>query len=772
MAEETPERVLSGANTDGMLQSLTQGISLETTEHAKELVMAARGTSEEEDKALSGMLSKSNKPDIDEKPSVETEGKVAMAGGDHVKCNENIEQSQCTPKMSENCIQGKDVIESGAEKNNFDTNSNGQVDRESGFSAEIGKLPKHFKTPDNNCSDRSVNNELSDGAEKLPDELPATWANSGNVSSSEDEKLPELLSMKAEDTCSEIEDGEGRESLGDLYAGMDASGESKSMEEMPGAFPGNSRTNLLSGTGTEKCYPPGKVVDYESSSEDDQMAPSSSLSDVTSSASELSDVVVPSETSDVRNNEELDNGSMSMTGTRVDDIADDNALNAEASQEPEGKKAQVLERMSSVLSTGTQTSSEPDENIQQDQLAKDQILNTWNFEGLSSILTMKDNGSLKLPFYYQPQIVMHEQQPVLVLQPVRLSMSSPSSNGDVPVVGKGTVKATVPIILPLASLDIDKATKDAVLEEILDGDASEMSSTTSQGYSKYSLLQNEPSDVPQSLNTTQLGGFNDRGGETRSIGTDVPVSRRLAEEEKHLEGSKTDGLREWVPPAELDKAFSAAAEGAATSSTEPTATTLTFPRVSLPSTNPFARDLAAQQNGHSEVKVDDLSNLGLDKTMQQSLFGPPTSSNLSPGARPKQIKVNQEPTSIGNTTNPFTPDLMPKKRGRRQDQNINEHSTEVIVTADVHSSEVNRPLHRSPRRRLSSGSMVTLIETTYADTPPSSAELTPTPAAAGEPNKITQVKEDPKPPLRPPVGSKETQSNIKMIGNLKVVSFR
>ena len=771
MAEETPERVPSGANAYGMLQSLTQGISLETTEHAKELVMAARGTSEEEDKALSEKLSKSNKPDADEKPSVETEGKVAkVAGSNHVKCNENIEQSQCTPKMSENCIQGKDVIESGAEKNNFDTNSNGQVDLESGFSAETGQLPKHFKTTDNNCFDRSVNNELSDGAEKLPDELPATWANSGNVSASEDEKLPELLSMKAEDTCSEIEDGEGRESFGDLYTGMDASGESKSMEEMPGAFPGNSCTNLLSGTGTEKCYPPGKVVDYESSSEDDQMAPSSSHSEVTSSASELSDVVVPSETSDVRNNEELDNGSMSMTGTRVDDITDDNALNAEASQEPEEKKTQVLERMSSVLSTGTQTSSEPDENAQQDQLAKDQILNTWNFEGLSSILTMKDNGSLKLPFYYQPQIVVHEQLPVLVLEPVRLSMSLPSSNGDIPVVGEGTVKATVPIILPLASLDIDKATKDAVLEQILDGDASEMSSTTSQGYSKYSLFQNEPSDVPQSLNTTQLCGFNDRGGETKSVGTDMPV--RLAEEEKHLEGSKTDGLREWVPPAELDKAFSAAAEGAVTSSAEPTATTLTFPRVSLPSTNPFARDLAAQQNGHSEVKVDDLSSLGLDKTMQQSLFGPPTSSNLSPGARPKQIKVNQEPASGDNTTNPFIPDLPPKKRGRRQDQNINEHSTEVIVTADVHSSEVNRPLHRSPRRRLSSGSMVTLIETTYADTPPSSAELAPAPAAGGEPNEITQFKEDPKPPLRPPVGSKETQSNIKMKGNLEVVSFR
>ena len=772
MAEEILERVPSAANADGMPQSLTQDVSLETTEHVKKPVMSLKGTSEEEDKAPSGMLSKLNKPDADEKPSVETEGKMAMAGGNHVMCNDDIEQSQCASSMSESCIQGKDVIESGAEKNNFDTDSNGQVDCENGFSGGTGKLPDDFKTTDDNCFDRSVNNELSDDAEKPSDEVPATWANPGNVSSSEDEKLPELLSIKAEDTCSEIDDGEGRESLGGLPAGMDANGESKSMEEMQGAFQGNSCTNLLSGwTETEKCYPPGKVVDYESSSEDDQMAPSSSHSEVTSSSSELSDVSASSETpapqsggvtSDLRNTEQLDNSSMSKTGTRVDD----NALNAEAAQEPAEKRAHVLEQMSSVLSTGTQTSSGPDENLQQDQLAKDKILNTWNYEGLSSILTMKDNRSLKLPFYYQPQIVMHEQQPVLVLQPVRLSMSSPGNGGDVPSIGKGTV----PIILPLASLEIDKRTKDAVLEQI-DEDASEMSSTTSRGYVKYSLLQNDSSDVPPPLNTAQLGGFNDRGGETRSVGTDMPISRRLAEEEKLLERNKTDGLPEWVPSAELDKAFSAAAEGAVMSSTEPTATTLTFPRVSLPSTNPFARDLAAQHDGNSEVKVDDLSSLGLDKTLQQSLFGPPSSSSLSPGARPKQIKVNQEPAPVGNTANPFTPDLTPKKRGRRQDQSVNEHSTEVIVTADVHSSvsqsaEVSRPSHRSPRPRLSSESMVTLIETTYADTPPSSAELAPAPAAAGEPNEITQVKEEPK----PLVGSKETQSNIKR--NLKVVSFR
>ena len=799
MAEEPQEGFLAGSSANDRLQSLTQDISPETAQHAKKLVMALKNASEEDYNALLELLSKSKESDVEEKPSVETEGKAPVAGGNLVDCDNSFVHSRHTPEVSDDDFNAEDHHENGA--GNLNSDINGQEGSKKDQCSETGKLENQVRATNENYSDllnRSVSDDyklpgLSDEAENLADRLPTTGENlsgdvHGHVSSSEDEKLPELLSGKAEDICSEIEDGNDKERFVDLHTGIDTSGDSKltdldnksySVLSLETPSQGDSLTNLLPGsTETEKRYP--KAVDYGSSSDDEQMAMSSSHSEVTSTESELSDVVAPSDSAhpeellhnDIRNIE--DKSSSSVTVAKDDGIAviDDDALDVEATEEVVVKSVQALERMSSVLSTGTQTSSEPEEHLQQDPLAKDQVINTLgglSNEGLDSILGIKDKESSKLPFYYQPQIVMHEEQPILVLQPVLSSSSSPSNNGDTPGMENGAVKATVPIILPLTSPDIDMATKDAILKQI-NGDSAVTSSSSGQSDSKSVMLPRYSNAVPSSLNAAHLTEHsNDRGA--RSAAQASPDIKSTHATDESSEGSKfgkNEGLPEWVPPSELDKALSAATEGIPASAAEHTPTTLTFPRVSLPSTNPFAKDLAAQEHGHSEVIGNDLSSLGLDKTLQQSLFGPPTSSSVSSGARPKQVKANQEPGLVGNATNPFAPDLTPKKRGKRQEQTVTEHSNEVVVTAEVHpsvsqSAEINRPPHRTHRRRISSESMVTLIETTYADTPASSAELTP--AAIDEPHKIIPAQEDPKPQL----GSKETQAD-RVKPKLKVVS--
>lgn len=772
MADEVPE-IPSSSHTLDVLQTLAQDISPQTAELAKKLMAAMKNASKEECNAILKVLSKSNKPDFDEKPFVETQGKVGLACGNHINKNDDMEIS--TPEVLGNSVNGEDLNENEAEVTNGDLNR--QEDIKNVSDTGTNELPNESEDREDKCFDTGTNtlvgSQLSNEAETRVGHLPAVEKNCtgdtlGNVSSSEDEKLPELLTDKAEDTCSEIEDGDSKESSEGLPSGVDSKiEETRSLQV-------DSLTNLLfESTETGKCYPTRHAFDYDSSSEDDQMAKSSSHSEVASEASELSDIVAPTNaiatqsettTHSIRNND--DENLSSMTQSRENDIAltdDSDALVSKVSEEQTVKGPQVMDSMSLSLSKGTQTSSEPDEKLTQDQLAKDQTLKPPNRKDLTNILAMKDQGSSKLPFYYQPQVVLHEEQPVLVLQPVMLS----SSNGDVAVVEQGEAKASVPIILPLASPGIDKVTKDAIFEQI----KRDASTSSCQGGSKEFLLQSHLHDVLPSLNAAEVSGHNnDNGGEESSSGTDASVGTSLLMEEKPLEGNKTEGLPEWVPSSELDKALSAVTDGATVSSTNCTVKPLTFPSVSLPSTNPFARDLAAQADGCTEVKVDDLSSLGLDKTLQHSLFGPPTSPSLSPGARPKEIKGYQDSAHVSSTTNPFTPDLTPKKRGRRQDQATNEHSTEVVVTADVHpslgqSADLNRLPQRTPRRRLSSESMVTLIETTCDETITSYSESAT--SALYESSEITPAQEEP----NPQVGSTGMPPHTRK-RNVRVVSFR
>lgn len=811
MDEESCKKVQASSSANDALQSLTQNISPEMAQHTKKLVMAMKNASEEDYNALLEFLSKSKVADADEKPSIEGKDNAAFTADVQLGgSDDDIVRSENIPDVSDSGVEVDNHKAKKAENINTDLN-----EHEDGYNTAVKKLPDQFKVTNDSCSGTSNSSKLpeqSDETEKLADQLPIVGGNSagdqlevtnGNsfgasdgsklpeltdeaekladqllsvgensagdvhrdVSSSEDEKLPELVSNTAEETCSEIEDGEVKGLSEGLPVEIDANEEGKSMEDLSPFLhvQGDSCTNLLSESNEiEKRYP--KVAVYELSSDDDHMALSSSHSEATSTESELSDVVAPSDTV-ASQSEGLNDHARSLdenvrplpaTENRDDDIA----VIADEEVAHESAIKSVLQRMSSVQSTGTQTSSEPGENVQQDQPAKDQISNTsegLDCEGLDSILGSKDKGSSKLPFYYQPQIVMHEEKPVLVLQPVSVSSSSPSDNGDTSAVGNVAIKATVPIVLPLTSPDIDNVTKDAILKQI-NGESDLPPSTSDQGSSKCSLLQGySGADVPLSLNTcTALGLSGDKGGDPSSaLHQDASIVKSEPVAEKSSE-AKNEGLREWVPSSELDRAFSAVAEGVAATTMAQTPATLTFPRVSLPSTNPFAKDLVAQQSGHSEVIVNDLTSLGLDKTLQQSLFGPPSSSSVSSGARPKQVKAYQEPGHAGKTTNPFAPDLTPKKRGRRQELDVTENSTEVVVKAEVHPTvspsavEMNRPPQRSPRPRLSSESMVTVIETTYADTPASSAELPP--PAIDQPNKTVQAQQDQKPQL----GSKET----------------
>lgn len=851
MADESNKKAES-SNASDILKSLTQGVNPEMAESAKKLVIAMKNASEEEYNALLKMLSNSNTPDADEKPSVKDEGNVVLPG-----------DAQLDGKQPEvfvkNEVKGEDHEESTSE--NLENDLNELENGENGFNSGSEKLPDNISSTSNGFASKApevsskcdksddellsmgensgvdqlevINNkslnketrlpELSDEAKKQADKFPSTGEKSadtqfegtndnsdsvsnllklsleaenlpklestmdkcfpdsqfeatesnsfcdtegfklpelslehgrladqldtvgknsygdehGDASSSDSEELPELLSNKAEDTCSEIEDGENNELSGTSIAHIDASHRNRSIEDLTPSMQANSRTNLLSGTTeTEKDY--SKRSSYELSSDDDHVTSSSSNLELTSTGSELSDEVAPSDT--------IHSRRLDIDGKNPDDneIRDVNAVNGDDPVHKEGRKepatedVHVIERLSPILSTGTQTSTEPEKHLHKEHLANEPICDIsgggFDHEGLDSILGLKDKGSSKLPFYYQPQVVMHEQKSVLVLQPVSLSSLLPGKNNvDVSGVENDGVKARVPIILPLTSPDFDEATKDAILKQINEeSEKNKIDDSLMLGYS----------GEVSSLSTISTCGKNSEEASSSSVRQDITKVNGKPVADKSSKVS-IEGLPEWVPSCELDRAFSAVTEQDTSSTTVETSAPLTFPTVSLPSTNPFAKDLAALHTGHSDGKVEDLSNLGLDKSLPQPLFGPPTPSSVASGARPKQMKVFQEAGHVGTATNPFNRDLTPKKRGKRQQQGVTDHSTAVVVSAEVHPSvsqsgvELNRPLPRSPRSRLSSESMVTVIETTYADTPASSAEMLSLPN--DEPNKIEVV---------------------------------
>lgn len=737
MAEQSLNEFSQGCQADDLLQNLTQNLSPEAAEHARKLVMAMQNGPEEDTQKskalLELLLSKSNKANADEKPSLETESHVVSDNGRQ----NTTEQLHCTTVNSEACVSGNEVEKNGNEMTRKDVNSAEVGEKD--FDATADEPLTESGELTDIAVDKEVINQLS-FKEESTNQLPVNGKNGtgggdGNLIVRETEKLPELLSLKANDMYCE-------DHLETELPALDEKGRSNLMEKVP-PTEFHSRINLLSeSTETDRTYPSCNPVGYESSSEDAQ---SSLHSDVSSVSSELSDRMGASSEAlnakseeanriDLRNNEG-ESVTPLMETVHSETVASDasnEVLNMETSQETVTENTQqVLERKLSVLSTGTQTSS--DENLRGDQAVGDQ--ESLDHDALSSILAKKGKESSRMPFYYHPEIVMHGQQPFLVLQPVVLA-SLPCKENEGSCHGEKDVdKSKVPVILPLASHDVDNATKDAVLDQI----NGTCSVTSFMGDSKDFFLQNGQrfGDVPPSLNSVQLSGFNEQDGNKRSLDAFVAVTSALPVEE-----NKTEGLPEWVPPSELDKAFSAVKEGLAVSSSEKTATSLTFPSISLPNTNPFARDLEAMDRGNGDVKVDDVTSLDLDKVLQQSLFGPPTSLSVSPqGARPKQLKGNQEPAHSVQATNPFTPDLTPKKHGKRQDQCVSEQENEVVVAVDVHSPVISQPPNRSPRHRLSSESMLTLIETTYADTPTSSVELAT--SVAQEPIHTTQVKEVP-----------------------------
>lgn len=851
MADESNKKAES-SNASDILKSLTQGVNPEMAESAKKLVIAMKNASEEEYNALLKMLSNSNTPDADEKPSVKDEGNVVLPGDaqldgkqpevfvkNEVKGEDHEESTSENLENDLNELEnGENGFNSGSEKlpDNISSTSNGFTSKAPEVSSKCDKPDDELLSMGENSgvdqleviNNKSINKEtrlpeLSDEAKKEADKFPSTGEKSadtqfegtndnsdsvsnllklsleaenlpklestmdkcfpdsqfeatesnsfcdtegfklpelslehgrladqldtvgknsygdehGDASSSDSEELPELLSNKAEDTCSEIEDGENNELSGTSIAHIDASHRNRSIEDLTPSMQANSRTNLLSGTTeTEKDY--SKRSSYELSSDDDHVTSSSSNLELTSTGSELSDEIAPSDT--------IHSRRLDIDGKNPDDneIRDVNAVNGDDPVHKEGRKepatedVHVIERLSPIPSTGTQTSTEPEKHLHKEHLANEPICDIsgggFDHEGLDSILGLKDKGSSKLPFYYQPQVVMHEQKSVLVLQPVSLSSLLPGKNNvDVSGVENDGVKARVPIILPLTSPDFDEATKDAILKQINEeSEKNKIDDSLMLGYS----------GEVSSLSTISTCGKNSEAASSSSVRQDITKVNGKPVADKSSKVS-IEGLPEWVPSCELDRAFSAVTEQDTSSTTVETSAPLTFPTVSLPSTNPFAKDLAALHTGHSDGKVEDLSNLGLDKSLQQSLFGPPTPSSVASGARPKQMKVFQEAGHVGTATNPFNRDLTPKKRGKRQQQGVTDHSTAVVVSAEVHPSvsqsgvELNRPLPRSPRSRLSSESMVTVIETTYADTPASSAEMLSLPN--DEPNKIEVV---------------------------------
>lgn len=717
----------------------------------------------------------------------------------------SLEQSLQAVELSDKDSNIGDCVKTGV-GNDVNAAFDGQEDSKNDFVADEQLLHNLSKTTSDNSFDSidksivtpSEEQKLSEfpyEAERLADQPSTTDVNSasflrGNVSSSEDEKLPELLPGKAEDINSEIEDLDGKESMeivsGDIETNEDSIVEGTPSLQHLSSMPQSVGTEIMENNES-------KTDDGESSSSSDEneMASSSSHSVVTSSENDLSDAAVPSDSlanqseglkGEVIQFVEVADSSLSMSGFKDDDIAviEDEMTPADTGKEPASVTVPVLERMSSLSSTGTQTSCE---NL---HLLKDPRLKAH--PNLDSILGGNEQESSKLPFYYQPQIVMHEEKPVLILQPVPSSTSSSDGNDNVPGLENGAVKATVPIILPLASPNIDKKTKEAIFQQmnragtfLLDqGDVEENDP-------KAFFLENSSSGVSPTViaDVTQRNGKD--GGEhlLGTAGHDTPINNTPVAENlsEQRDSWKTEGLPEWVPSSELDKALSAATEEIPVSTEQQKPITLAFPRVSLPSTNPFAKDLAVQQSGHYEVEADSLLNFGLGETPQCSLFGPPSSPTLLQGARPKEIRTYQDPGIIGSGTNPFTPDP-PKKQGRRHEQKT-PSSTEVVVAAEVHTSmgqpaEINGTPRKSHRRRLSSESMVTLIETSYADTsvscvesmgvdePPRTARSdVQDPQPQPERNEARQESEKPKQLQQ---GSKETSQDTKK-PNMKVVSL-
>ena len=95
-------------------------------------------------------------------------------------------------------------------------------------------------------------------------------------------------------------------------------------------------------------------------------------------------------------------------------------------------------------------------------------------------------------------------------------------------------------------------------------------------------------------------------------------------------------------------------------------------------------------------------------------------------------------------------------------------ATEVVISAEVHSSvghptEEDSTLPKSRRHRMSSESMVTLIETSYADTSLTSFES----LGVNEPQKIAQVEVQ---MPQPQQGSKKTSQATEK-PKLRVVSL-
>ncbi|XP_022781852.1 uncharacterized protein LOC111322898 [Stylophora pistillata] len=552
--------------------------------------------------------------------------------------------------------------------------------------------------------------------ESLANTLSTTGVNSVSsfpeyANSSEDEKLPELLQGKAEDCFSEIEDVDGKEAV--RVVSVESETNKASVEEgTPSMYHVSSVPQSLATDVLESDE--SKVDDADSSSSDEDEMASSSHSVVTSSESDLSEAVTPSESfaeqseklkGNVRQLAEGTQLSLLMTGSKDDDVAviDDEMVPEDVCKEHSYVTAPVLERLSSLSSTGTQTSLE---NL---SLVKDQVLSTHG--NLDSILGGKECHASKLPFYYQPQIVVHEEKPVLVLQPLPSAASLSNGNAGVPGLEKGAFNASLPIILPLASPSIDEKTKEALFQRMNQtgtfladqGDVEEAGTKEKNHLS--GVLSTEISSV------SQLNGEHSNK---------IPAAEKYGE---HKDGGKTEGLPEWVASSELDKAFTAAAEEMPPTTEQEKPAILASPRVSFPSTNPFAKDLVVQQSGHHDVEAESPLNPSRGEAPLYSLFGPPSSPTVLQGARPKEFRAYQDPGIGGSGTNPFTPDPPKSTRQRRRHEQKLPSSTEVVVAAEVHSSVGHLGgINGSPRRRLSSESMVTLIETSYPDTSAGCAE--------------------------------------------------
>ena len=503
----------------------------------------------------------------------------------------------------------------------------------------------------------------------------------------------------------------------------------------------------------------GPSLDDDKCPLDDEISLSSTTStptsEVTSSEPELSDPASESVTS--QNCQSQAEDVMVMEKKRSENNFTNNHLEDEepvAQTAQESKKTELEEKKVLFSSTGTQTFSNPEEELQGSHPEKEQSVDALISleQGRVSSAGTEGKEVSQFPLFYKPELFMHGKQPILLLKPVlgaslnAMSMEFENQK-NIPVADDNQVKGILPIILPFASPSIDKATRESIFHQLKIGSTAsgtELNTRDEAGFRKVSLSPIQKLPMSDLADSSPLISKDDTPSDNKGGMTDKPAEQdESSSAVESLESSVevVEDLPEWIPASELEKAFSAAEQEIALSGSDLSSISLdqpvTFPTMTLPSTNPFAQDLAVRDQEQAARTFASKKDTAPDISDHCSLFKPLCSPKLSPGARPKENRT--EPgNNTGNPfhpgTNPFAPDLTPKKQGRRLEQ-VPVLATEVVVSPDIHAETTKEP-YMSHRRQLSDTSMVTLIETPTANLVLSSGGVEQQPETAPMPLEV------------------------------------